>query len=110
MSANRHERTAKSVAGLFGRYHLNPLVGWWARQRAIDELMSLDDHTLRDILRRALQNSGDRRRQRIGGHGPRRRMSCSVSRTRATAMRSPAPTISDSPLGRVKVCGDLAPI
>ena len=50
MSANNDDRTAKTVAGsLLGRYILKPLADWRARQRAMDELMSLDDHMLKDI-------------------------------------------------------------
>ena len=50
MSANNNDRTAKTVAGsLLGRYILKPLADWRARQRAMDELMSLDDHMLEDI-------------------------------------------------------------
>ena len=50
MSANSNDRTAKTVVGsLLGRYILKPLADWRARQRAIDELMSLDDHMLNDI-------------------------------------------------------------
>jgi len=65
MTANSYDRTAKNVAaGLFGQYNLEPLADWWARQRAIDEMMALDDHTLEDILRRVLRNSRDRGQQR----------------------------------------------
>lgn len=50
MSANNNDRTAKAVAGgLLGRYILKPFADWRARQRAIDELMALDDHMLKDI-------------------------------------------------------------
>ena len=57
MNANNNGRTTKAVAGLLGRYNLKPLADWWAGQPAIEELMSLDDHTLKDILHRTLQNS-----------------------------------------------------
>ena len=63
MNAKNNECTAKTVTGLFGRYKLNPLVDWWERQRAIDELLSLDDHTLKDILRRIMLPSSQGRRQ-----------------------------------------------
>lgn len=50
MSANNNNRTAKTFAGgLFGRYIFGPLADWRARQRAMNELMALDDHMLKDI-------------------------------------------------------------
>ena len=50
MNANTNARIAKTASvGLLSRYILKPLADWRTRQRAMDELMSLDDHTLKDI-------------------------------------------------------------
>jgi len=50
MNANNNARTAKTASvGLLSRYILKSLADWRARQRAMDELMSLDDHMLKDI-------------------------------------------------------------
>jgi uncharacterized protein YjiS (DUF1127 family) len=50
MNANTNAPTAKTVSGgLLGRCVLKPLADWRARQRAMDELMSLDDQMLKDI-------------------------------------------------------------
>lgn len=50
MATNDNVRTIKSLVGiLFGRYILKPFVDWRAQRAAFDELMSLDDRTLKDI-------------------------------------------------------------
>jgi len=50
MSTKYNGRTAGVVQdGLLGRYILKPLANWRARQVAMEELMSLDDHMLADI-------------------------------------------------------------
>jgi uncharacterized protein YjiS (DUF1127 family) len=50
MSANSNVSTAAVRTGsLLDRYILKPLATWRARQLAMDELMSLDDHMLADI-------------------------------------------------------------
>ena len=49
-SANNNDFAAKAASrSLLGRYILKPLADWRARQRHMDELMSLDDHMLKDI-------------------------------------------------------------
>ena len=50
MSTKINGRAVASVeSSLLGRYILKPLANWRARQVAMDELMSLDDHMLADI-------------------------------------------------------------
>ncbi len=50
MKAENNGRTAAVLAGrLLNRYIVKPLANWRARQVAMDELMSLDDHILADI-------------------------------------------------------------
>lgn len=50
MSANNNDLAALVASdSLLGRYVSKPLAHWWARRRAMDELMSLNDHMLKDI-------------------------------------------------------------
>ncbi len=50
MKAENNGRTAAVLAGsLLNRYIVKPLADWRARQVAMEELMSLDDHMLADI-------------------------------------------------------------
>lgn len=50
MKAENNGRTAAVLAGsLLYRYIVKPLASWRARQVAMEELMSLDDHILADI-------------------------------------------------------------
>jgi len=50
MGANNNDRAARRLGrSSFSRYILKPFFGWWAREAAFSELMSLDDNTLNDI-------------------------------------------------------------
>ncbi len=50
MKAENNGRSAAVLAGsLLNRYIIKPLSSWRARQVAMEELMSLDDHILADI-------------------------------------------------------------
>jgi len=50
MSADNNDLSESSVSGgLLDRTIVKPLTDWWARRVALDESISLDEHTLKDI-------------------------------------------------------------